>query len=104
MVDVAAPLAALGTTIAVPTLDGDADVDIPAGTQPGSVVVMAGKGMPSLRGGRRGDLRVFVDVVVPRRLSGGQRELLEQLAATLTEDNLRGDDTLVGKLRRLLRS
>jgi molecular chaperone DnaJ len=48
VVDVAAPLAALGTTIQVPTLDGDVPLEIPAGTQPGETIVMAGRGLPPL--------------------------------------------------------
>ncbi len=60
--------------------------------------------MPVLRGGRGtrvGDLRVVVDVVVPRRLSREQRELATRLAESLTADNLRTGEGLVGKLRRL---
>ena len=77
VVDVAAPLAALGTTIQVPTLDGDVPLEVPAGTQPGETIVMAGRGLPPLGRGRTGDLRVVVNVVIPRRLSRKQRDLLE---------------------------
>ena len=80
VVDVAAPLAALGTTIQVPTLDGDVPLEVPAGTQPGETIVMSGRGMPPLGRGRTGDLRVVVNVVIPRRLTRKQRELLEQLS------------------------
>jgi molecular chaperone DnaJ len=59
--------------------------------------------MPSLRSGRRGNLRVVVNVVVPRRLSAEQRELLGQLNDTLTEENLRSDESMLAKLRRVLR-
>ena len=69
VVDVAAPLAALGTTIQVPTLDGDLPVEIPAGTQPGETIVLRGRGMPPLGRGRTGDLRVVVNVAIPRRLT-----------------------------------
>ena len=79
VVDVAAPLAALGTTIQVPTLDGDVPLEVPAGTQPGETIVMNGRGMPPLGRGRTGDLRVVVNVVIPRRLTRKQRDLLEQL-------------------------
>jgi len=101
--DVPAPLAALGATLAVPTLDGDAELEVPAGTQPGEVLALRGRGMPSLRGGRRGDLRAVVNVVIPRRLSAEQRELLETLASTITDENLATDEGLVAKLRRVLR-
>jgi molecular chaperone DnaJ len=101
--DVAAPLAALGVTLDVPTLDGSASVQVPAGTQPGEVLTVRAQGMPSLRSGRRGDLRVVVNVVIPRRLSVQQRELLGKLNETLTEENLSLDESVLAKLRRVLR-
>jgi molecular chaperone DnaJ len=102
--DVAAPLAALGATLEVPTLEGSASVDLPSGTQPGEVLTVRGEGMPSLGRGRRGNLRVVVNVVIPRRLSGQQRELLEQLNGTLTDENLRSEESMFAKLRRALGS
>lgn len=101
--DVPAPLAALGGSLQAPTLDGPAAVHVPAGAQPGEVIVLRGQGMPSLRGGRRGDLRVVVNVVIPRRLSEEQRELTERLLGTLTEENMRSEESMFAKLRRLLR-
>jgi molecular chaperone DnaJ len=101
-VDVSAPLAALGTTVEVPTLEGPLEVEIPAGTQPGEIITHRGRGMPSLRGRRPGDLRVVVNVVVPRRLSREQRELHEKLARTLTEENLRSEEGVFAKLKRAL--
>ncbi len=101
--DVAAPLAALGATLQTPTLDGTASVQVPPGTQPGEVLTLRGEGMPALHRGRRGDLRVVVNVVVPRRLSEEQRELLERLHGTLTEENLRSEESMFAKLRRTLR-
>ena len=74
----------------VPTLDGDEEIEVPAGTQPGTVVTLRGRGMPVGRG-RRGDQRVVVNVVIPRNLSAGQRELLEELRASLTAENLEDD-------------
>jgi molecular chaperone DnaJ len=102
--DVAAPLAAVGATLEVPTLEGSVSIEIPPGTQPGEVLTLRGQGMPGLRRGRRGDLRVVVNVVVPRRLSAEQRELLERLNETLTEENLRTEESVFAKLRRALRS
>jgi molecular chaperone DnaJ len=99
-VDVAAPMAALGAKVTVPTVEGSVELDIPAGTQPHETLLVRGQGMPSLRGGRRGDLRVVVNVVIPRRLDREQRELLERLAGTMTEENLRSDEGVFGKLRR----
>lgn len=100
--DVAAPLAALGGTLEVPTLEGSASIELPAGTQPGEVLTLRGAGMPALRRSRRGDLRVVVNVVVPRRLSAEQRELMERLNETLSEENLRSQESVFAKLRRAL--
>ena len=100
VVDVAAPLAALGTTVSVPTIDGEVELEIPAGTQPNETLVVRGEGMPSLRGRHRGDLRAVVNIVIPRRLKREQRELLERLSESLTDDNLRSDESVFGKLRR----
>jgi molecular chaperone DnaJ len=102
--DVSAPLAALGGTLQVPTLEGTAAVEVPHGTQPGEVITLRGAGMPSLRGGRRGDLKVVMNVVIPRRLSEEQRELIGRLLQTLTEENMRSDESMFAKLRRALRS
>jgi molecular chaperone DnaJ len=101
--DLSAPRASLGATVEVPTLDGPRPLEVPAGTQPGEAIVMRGHGMPSLRSGRRGDLRVIVNVVVPRHLSDEQRALTEQLEQTLTDENLRSDGSLFSKLKRVLR-
>ncbi|MGB2710868.1 MAG: DnaJ C-terminal domain-containing protein, partial [Conexibacter sp.] len=100
VVDVPAPLAALGTTVDVPTLDGPLPLEVPAGTQPHDTLVLRGKGLPALRRGRHGDLRVVVNVVIPRRLSAEQRELLERLAGTLSEENLHSDGGVFSKLKR----
>jgi molecular chaperone DnaJ len=102
VVDVSAPLAALGTTVTVPTIDGDTELEIPPGIQPNETLTVRGQGMPALRarGNRRGDLRVVVNVVVPRHLKREQRELMEQLAASLTEHNVRTEEGVFGKLRR----
>jgi molecular chaperone DnaJ len=97
--DVAAPLAALGGTLEVPTLEGSASVELPAGTQPGEVLSVRGAGMPGLRRGQ-GDLRVLVNVVVPRRLTEEQRELMDRLNDSLTEENLRSQESMFAKLRR----
>jgi molecular chaperone DnaJ len=101
VVDVPAPLAALGTTMHVPTVtEGDVELEVPAGTQPHETFRVRGKGMPSLRGRRRGDLQVIVNVIVPRHLSREQRELTERLADSLKEHNIRTDDGVFSKLRR----
>ena len=75
--------ATLGADVEVPTVDGPEELSIPAGTQPGKVLRMRGKGVPHLRSDRRGDQLVMINVEVPKRLNGEQRELLEQLADSL---------------------
>jgi molecular chaperone DnaJ len=99
-VDVAAPLAALGTTVDVPTVDGPVSLEIPAGTQPHETLVLRGAGMPALRGHRTGDLRVVINVVIPRHLGREQRELLERLSESLTDRNLNTEEGVFGKLKR----
>jgi molecular chaperone DnaJ len=101
--DIPAPLAALGTTVAIEHPDGEVEVDVPAGTQPGTVLTVKGKGMPMLRRqGRFGDLRVVANVVIPRRLSAQQRDLVQQLADSISAEQLHADgESMVGKLRRL---
>jgi molecular chaperone DnaJ len=69
--------AALGTTVRVPGLAGELDLEIRPGTQPGEVRILREQGMPSLNGSRRGDLYVRLDVAVPRQLTDEQRRLLE---------------------------
>ena len=104
VVDVPAPRAALGTTVSVPTLDGEHELELPAGTQPGEIKVIRGAGMPPLRRGRHGDLRVVVNVAIPRKLTKEQRRLLEQLADSFGEDAFRSDEGMLSKLRRALGS
>jgi molecular chaperone DnaJ len=102
VVDVPAPLAALGTAVQVPTIDGSHELEIPAGTQPNETLTIRGEGIPPLRGRgrRRGDLRVVVNVVIPRHLKREQRDLLQQLSDSLTEHNLSTDEGVLGKLKR----
>jgi molecular chaperone DnaJ len=102
--DVPAPVAALGGTMQVPTLQDSTAIELSPGTQPGEVLTVRGEGMPSLGRGRQGNLRVVVNVVIPRRLSEQQRELLQQLSDSLTEENLRSDESMFAKLRRALGS
>jgi molecular chaperone DnaJ len=102
VVDVPAPLAALGTNVEVPTLDGPVPVEIKAGTQPGEEIRLGGRGMPPLQRGRTGDLRVVINVTIPRRLTREQRDMLEAFAGTLTADNQRGDEGMIAKLKRVL--
>jgi molecular chaperone DnaJ len=99
-VDISGPQAALGGTVEVATIDGPEELEIPPGTQPNETLVLRGRGMPSLRGRREGDLRVIVNVITPRNLSSEQRELLEAFSASLTHENLHTDEGVFAKLRR----
>ena len=72
--------AALGTTIPLQTLDGEELIDVRAGTQPGEVLLLRGRGASRLRSGARGDLHVHLGVEVPTRLSDAEAELLRQFA------------------------
>lgn len=75
--------AALGGTVTIPTLDGEMQFDIPAGTQSGEDFVLRGRGVPHLRNSGRGDMVVRVTAVVPDDLTDQQRDLLKQLADTM---------------------
>jgi molecular chaperone DnaJ len=105
VVDVPAPAAALGTKVTVPTLDGDEEIKVAPGTQPGAVVTLRGRGMPAIGRGRRGDQQVVLNVVIPRNLTARQSELLEELRASLTPENLeeQADESLLSKVKRALR-
>ncbi len=103
VLDVPAPVAALGAKLEVPTLDGSEDVHIRPGTQPGETYELRGRGMPLLRRpGRRGDLRVIVNVVIPRQLNEEQRQLMRRLAETMTDANTKSEESMFAKLKRVL--
>jgi molecular chaperone DnaJ len=93
--------AALGGEVDVPTLDGRGKLRVPAGTQPGAVLRIKGKGIPHKGGIGRGDQRVEVTVEVPTRLTLRQKQLLEELARELGEDVLPQHKSFMGKLRDL---
>jgi molecular chaperone DnaJ len=80
------PQVALGTEVTVPTLEGNTEVEIRPGTQPGEIIKIRGKGMPKLGGYGKGNLLVRVDVAVPEKLSSRQRALLEELAKELGQN------------------
>ncbi len=81
-VPVAFTQAALGAELAVPTLEGQSKLTIPPGTQHGALFRVAGQGLPNVRSGRRGDLVVIVQLVVPRKLTEAQKVLLRDYART----------------------
>ena len=92
--------AVLGGDIEVPTLDGNVKLSIPEGTQTGSVFRMRGKGIPYLRGSGRGDQFVSVKVAVPRNLTGSQKELLKQFAASVGEEIPESRGGIFGKKKK----
>jgi len=94
--------AMLGTTVTVPTLDEEREIEIAPGTQPGHEEVLRGAGLPRLGGRRRGNQRVILNVIVPTNLSEEQREMTERLDGTLGEDNLgpRQGEGIFSRVRR----
>jgi molecular chaperone DnaJ len=78
--------AALGATVKVPTLNGEAELTIKPGTQHGELFRLQGRGLPNLRSGRKGDLAVLLLVEIPKKMSGKQEELLREFAATENAD------------------
>lgn len=73
------PQAALGSKVKVPTMDGEAKIEIPEGTQTGDIFRLQGKGMPRLRGRGKGDLYIKAVVQTPENLTKEEKELLNEL-------------------------
>ena len=98
--------AALGSTVAVQSLDGTMiDFVIPAGTQPADRLVVSGKGMPRLRGEGFGNMIAHVDVTVPRELDDKSRELLEKLRRHRAEEaGVHADESEHGSVFSKLRN
>jgi molecular chaperone DnaJ len=94
--------ATLGADVDVPTVDGKAELSIPAGVQPGKVLRMRGKGVPHLHGGGRGDQLVMLNIAIPQKLDAKQRELLEQLAKTMGTEAHPQERGFMDKLREAL--
>ncbi len=97
-VPISFPQAALGAKVEVPTLSGPVEMKIPPGTQHGQVFRLSGKGLPSLRGGRRGDEVVQVWIEVPKKLNKRQEELLREYAASEDRDVLPESKGFLDKL------
>jgi molecular chaperone DnaJ len=91
--------AALGTTLPLETLDGDEDLAVPAGTQPGHQFVLRGRGVPRLHGRGRGDLRAVVRVDVPTKLSSDEADLLRTFAEGRGETVGEGGTSLFSKIK-----
>ena len=95
--------AALGATVAIPTLDGEEELELSPGTQPGEIVVLRGRGMPVLQGRGRGDQRILVNVLVPRRLSDEQRRLLREFDEHTDDQTYGKSEGLFDKLKSAFR-
>jgi molecular chaperone DnaJ len=91
--------AALGAEISVPTLEGASVLKVPEGTQSGTTLRIRGKGVPVLNGHGKGDLYVEVRVQTPGKLNKRQRELLQELEATIQVENRPQRRTLLGKVK-----
>ena len=91
--------AALGTQVEVATLDGPREIDVPAGTQPGTLIRLRGLGVPSLRSTRRADLVVEVRVDVPTHLRDEEAELLAQFAELRGETVSSVHEGLLARIR-----
>ncbi len=91
--------AALGATVKIPTLEGEATLEIPEGTQTGTSFRVRKKGFPVLNSSSRGDLFVEVKVATPSKLTRQQRELMEQLAETLGQENQPEKRSLLNKMK-----
>ncbi|MAT33641.1 MAG: molecular chaperone DnaJ [Ponticaulis sp.] len=93
--------AAMGGEIEIPTLEGGrSKITIPEGAQTGRRMRLRGKGMPSLRGGQRGDLFVELFVETPRNLSARQKELLQEFCDNSSEDCNPDHHSFLGKVKK----
>ena len=93
--------ASLGGTIIVPTIEGDVELTIPAGTQNGRVFRLKGKGIAQIQGTRRGDQLVKVNLRVPTKLDNIQKELLEKLGTTLPQMGDEEDTGIFSKFKNV---
>jgi molecular chaperone DnaJ len=90
--------ATLGSSFEVPTMEGPEIIDLPPGTQPGTVIRLRGKGMPRLRQIGMGDQLVTVRVDVPKGLSGRARDLLQEYAEEVGEP-IQERETLIDRVK-----
>ncbi len=95
------PVAALGGTVLVPTLHGEEEVEIPAGTGAGRVFTLRGKGIPRVDGRGRGDQHVLVTIRVPKKVSSAQRDALKKLGELLGPESSAPTKEEKGFLERL---
>lgn len=96
--------AMLGTRVTVPTLEGEEEIEVEPGTQPGAEKVLRGAGLPRLNSRRRGNQRIVLEVFVPTNLSEEQREIAERLDESLEAANLEPQhgEGIFSRVRRAL--
>jgi molecular chaperone DnaJ len=95
------PQAALGTELEIQTLEGEATIKIPEGTQSGKEFKLRGKGVPHLNSHGKGDLIVEIRVQTPGKLSKQQKELLRQLSETMVVENTPTSRGLFDKVKEM---
>lgn len=100
-VTISYPQAVLGAEVSVPTIGGEVQMKIKPGTAGGQVYRLKGRGVPALRGSRRGDQHVHVEVDVPRKLSPRQRQLIEELGQELGTEITAQHPSLLERLKSL---
>lgn len=96
--------AALGDELVVPTLKEKVSYKIPAGTQPGTVFRLKGKGIQSLRSSKHGDLYVKVNLEVPTKLKSDQKKLIEKLGESLTTEGYTKRKSFAETMKELFKS
>ncbi|GAA5800669.1 hypothetical protein HPULCUR_006105 [Helicostylum pulchrum] len=89
--------AILGGRVRIPTVDGDVDVKVPSGAQPGDNIALRGRGIQKLRSSARGDQIVTLKVEMPRSLKGKQREIIQEYASLVDEEYRPKEEPLVVK-------
>ena len=101
VIPISFPQAALGAEIEIPAIDGAVTLKVPEGTQSGKELHVRGRGVPYLNEKGRGDLVVRVLVQIPKKLTRAQRDLVAQLADSLTVENKPASPGLLEKMRDL---
>lgn len=91
--------AALGDEIVVPTLEDKVSYKIPAGTQPGTVFRLKGKGIKSVRSNKKGDLYVKVILEIPTKLSSKQKKAIESMGKVVTNDCYQKKSSFIDSLK-----
>jgi molecular chaperone DnaJ len=103
-VEISAVRAMLGTSVRIPSQEGEREIELPPGIQDGAQFALRGHGLPGANGGPPGDLRIVIDVIVPTDLSEEQRELAERLEESLEERNMPtrqgGEESFFSRVRR----